>query len=162
MAKRTMAVCALLATLALASSPVEAAKPRRARGNYVFSPADNFAVGGPGPVPTAFTSDSSKTYTFDLRKGERYVSVSLVDEGEGDVAGSVSQWVMDKWYGDEGGTGAGTGHAVTYVSFCNRTESPVKLKKKIEVEIMVVTGTCEDGTPSTPTNGSITLDFFKP
>ncbi len=133
--------------------------PREARQRYEIDP-NNVAVGGAEPITVASTGDPQKSYSFPIKKGERYVSVRLVDENEGAVGGVVTQWVIDQWYG-EPNNGAGTGHAVTYVRFCNKTKEPVRLKPKIEVEIIVHAGTCADGTPSTPTSGTITAEFSK-
>ena len=157
MRRWTISGAALLLAATTTVASAGRATVRGAELDYETNP-HNVAVGGAEPVSVLHTGDPAQSYTFPLKKGERSVSVRIVDEGEGDVAGVVSQWVMDRWYG-EPNNGAGTGHAVTYVRFCNKTKGPVRLKPDIEVEIFVQAGTCADGTPSLPSSGTITAEF---
>ena len=149
----------LAGALLVAVPGAGAGEPREAQLAYKVTD-DNRSVGGPEPVQVANFRYLEQTYEFSLRKGERFVTVDLVDDSEKPVAGVVSQWVEDSRTGQDGNY-ASTGHAVTYVRFCGETAEPVKLKKKLDVVVMVNSGTCADGTPSAPTNGDIVANFFK-
>ena len=161
MKKRILITVSAVASLSILASSASGMQPRRAQLDYATNP-NNVTVGGPEPTEVAGTADMSQLYIFEPKKGERFVTIDIQDDNDSvDVAGVVSQWVMDSWHGEKGGTGAGTGHAVTYQRFCNETKVPVRLKPRIEVRVSIQAGTCADGTPSTPTSGTITADFFR-
>ncbi len=137
----------------------EARKPRRATLPYALTD-ENVAIGLPGPGPGPEVTDSEAEYEFHLAKGERWVSVTILDDSEGPVAGLVSQWVTDST-SSAGGGSATTRHPVQVVHFCTETPAPVRVKPDIPIEISIKDGTCEDGTPSVPTSGDIVVDFFR-
>lgn len=110
-------VVAAVALCFSAAVPVEAARPRRDMARYHYMD-NNHHVGGPGFG--AGTWDPEQAYAFDLQKGERSVSVMVLDDNERPVSAVI---VQIQWDGDYGA--AQTGHAVTHEAFCGRTEAPV-------------------------------------
>ena len=163
--KNRFGVVVLAVTVALVaiSVPAGAGKVRRILKPY-SALDDNIHAGGPEPAPVVGTGSSDEVYDFDIRPGDKFVEVDLVDDSERPVAGIVSQW---KKTGEIGGGGGGASgsvesyRAVTYVRFCGETTRPVKLKPKLDVRVIVHEGTCTDGTPSVPTEGTIVVDFSR-
>jgi hypothetical protein len=134
-------------------APVDAAAPRRATLPYHFQDVNHhFGVPGAG----FGVWDTEDSYDFPLQKREKSVSVMILDDREGPVAGVVVQWTTDFEAG-----GASVGHAVTYEKFCEKTDAPVPVVPDVPVEILLKKGTCEDGTPSLPTTGDIVVDFHR-
>lgn len=132
---------------------VEAAEARRAQVRYEMTD-ENHHVGVPGAGAGVWNTEDA--YAFRLKKGEKFVSVDVVDDTEEPVAGVVVQIVWDYENG-----GAKVGHAETYEHFCGETERLVRVIPKVQVEIFLKKGTCQDGTPSLPTNGDIVVDFHR-
>ena len=153
MTKQRMTILALAGLLALTALPADAKGPRRSGVDYRLEDY-NHHVGV--PHASAGSWEENQAYAFPLMRGERFVSVSIADEGEGPVAGAIVQRVWDVET-----EGAKAGHSVTHFNFCGETEEPVKVVPRIEVEIVLKKGTCQDGTPSTPTNGHIFIKFYK-
>ena len=150
---KTLSLLALAAVLTLTAVSVGAQGPRRAGSDYTYEDMNHhFGV----PNGSAGGWDEDQAYAFRLKRGERYISVSVADDQEGPVAGAIVQWIWD--FESEG---AKAGHAGTYVHFCGETEKPVKVLPDIQVEILLKKGTCQDGTPSVPTNGHIFMEFYK-
>lgn len=151
----TFALSAVLVTAATGA----AGQPRRDSMRY--SPADdNFYVGVPEDDFIVGTGDSNARYEFPIRRGERSVSVMILDATERPVSGRVAQWQTQD--GTEAGPASVSAFdAVTWERFCTRTDAPVKLKPNLPVTILVMEGTCKDGTPSAPTTGEIAVDFHK-
>lgn len=136
-----------------------AAEPRREVLPYSATD-DNFTVGGPENYAVVGTGDSNAQYDFPVEKGEKLVEAFIQDETELPVAGIVTQW---KQVGHQaaGPASATTYEAVTWQRFCGQTDAPVRLKPKLDVRIIVMEGTCLDGTPSVPTTGEIVVDFHR-
>jgi hypothetical protein len=152
--RRSTTCLLLLATVgAIAVGPTHAAEPREAEIDYKAEDVNHHvAVPGTG----AGVWDTEYAYEFTLRRGERFVSVEVFDESEGPVAGAVVQWVTDYE-----SNGASIGHAETFEQFCGKTKDPVRVIQKLPVEILLQKGTCQDGTPSVPTNGEIHMEFLR-
>ncbi|HEX2295958.1 MAG TPA: hypothetical protein VHN37_11690 [Actinomycetota bacterium] len=152
-----MRIRALVVALAVgclsAAAPVEAARPRRAMLPYHYTD-QNHHFGGPQVGFGVWNTDHA--YAFDLRKGETEVSVMVLDDREGPVSATL---VQIRWDYQQGG--ASIGHAETYAQFCGKTASPVPVVPDLPVEIFLKKGTCEDGTPSLPTEGDIVVDFHR-
>lgn len=147
-------VVAMVAVCFTSLASVEAApRPRRVLVPYTFEDV-NHQFSAPGVGLGVWSTDDA--YTVDLEKGEKAVSVMILDDREGPVSGVIVQWTTDYEAG-----GASVGHAVTYARFCTKTEAPVPVDPEIPVEILVKKGTCDDGTPSVPTSGDIVVDFHR-
>ncbi len=151
--RRRAIVVAVTAVCLVGLGSVEAARPRRALLPYELEDVNHWVGAGDYGVGVWDTSDA---YIFPLQEGEKSVSVMILDDREGPVAGAVVQRVTDY----DNGT-ASVGHAVTFVRFCSKTEAPVPVEPDIDVEITLRKGTCQDGTPSTPTSGDIVVDFHR-
>ncbi|MDQ3916011.1 MAG: hypothetical protein M3285_03185 [Actinomycetota bacterium] len=134
-------------------------EPRHATLPYAPTD-DNFVVGGPEDYAVAGTGDGDAQYDFAVEKGEKAVEVFIQDDTELPVAGIVTQWKQTdhRQYGPASAT---TYVAATWKRFCGQTDAPVPLKPKLEVRIIVMEGTCLDGTPSAPTTGQIVVDFHR-
>lgn len=144
-----------IAAIAISALPTQAAAPRARKAQMPYKIDDvNHGVGGPGFY--SHTWEEEQAYAFPIRRGERYVSVNVVDDSEEMVAGTIVQFVWTQV-----SDGAKTGESVTNVPFCGRTDKPVKVKPNIQVEIFLKKGTCDDGTPSLPTNGDIVVEFTR-
>jgi hypothetical protein len=152
-----LAAAALVATAAGAGA--QAVEPRRATLPYAPTD-DNFTVGGPEQYLVVGTGDMNSQYDFPIAKGERSVEVFIQDDTEMPVSGIVTQWKKVD-YQEAGPASATTYRAVTWQRFCGQTEAPVPLKPKFPVRIIVMEGTCLDGTPSVPTTGQIVADFHR-
>ncbi|MDQ3982992.1 MAG: hypothetical protein M3271_09980 [Actinomycetota bacterium] len=152
MRARALVIAAAVACFASVAS-VQAAAPRRAMLPYDLRDVNHhFAVPGAG----FGVWDTQDAYQFSLNKGEKAVSVMILDDREGPVAGVVVQWTTDLEAG-----GALVGHAMTWERFCTETDAPVRVVPDAPVEIILKKGTCEDGTPSLPTTGDIVVDFHR-
>lgn len=132
----------------------EAAQPRRATLRYDLDDVGH-SFGVPGHQGFG-AYDRSGAYEFPLRRGERSVSVMVLDDTERTIAGAVVQWVKDSQTGQ-----ASFGHATTYEKFCGRTAAPVEVDPGITVQVILQKGACEDSTPSAPTTGEIVVDFHR-
>lgn len=149
----------LTAAVLIATAATGAAtQPRRAMLGYAPTD-DNFMVGAPEEYSVVGTGDPEANYDFEIRKGEKLVSAMILDDSERPVSGIVTQW--QRTDGTEAGpASAAMYEAVTWQRFCEKTEAPVALKPKLPVRIIVMEGTCKDGTPSVPTTGDIVVDFY--
>lgn len=147
------AVVAAIVLSALTMAPAGAGKPRRAMAPYSLEDV-NHHVGVPGAGAGVW--DTEDSYVFALKEGEKSVSVMVLDDRETAVAAAVVQWTTDFESG-----GASVGHAITWHRFCTKTDGPVPVEPDVPVEIVLKKGTCEDGTPSTPLEGDIVVDFHK-
>ena len=144
-----------IGAIAISALPTQAAAPRPRKAQLPYEIDDvNQGVGGPGFY--SHTWEEEKAYAFPIRRGERYVSVNVIDDSEKPVAGTIVQFVWTQI-----SDGAKTGETVTSEPFCGRTEKPVKVKPNIQVEIFLKKGMCDDGTPSLPTNGDIVVEFTR-
>ncbi len=153
---RLRAVIAAVVLTALTMAPAgagKAGKTRRAMLPYVLEDV-NHGVGLPGHQAGAYMGEDS--YAFELERGEKAVSVMVLDDQEGAVSAVIAQWVVDGQAGN-----ASYGHAATYEAICTQTEAPVPVQPDIVVEVLLQKGTCEDGTPSLPTEGDIVVDFHR-
>lgn len=158
MRSRLVSLFVLVAVVATAAIGA-AAQPRREMLRYTATD-DNFTVAAPQEYQVVGTGDPEANYDFEIRSGDKAVSVMILDDSERPVSGIVTQWKPD------GTTAAGPAtamsyHAVTWQRFCTRTAAPVALKPKLSVRILVMEGTCKDGTPSLPTTGDIVVDFHR-
>ena len=142
-----------LVALMICAAPTHARGPRKAQLPYKMEDV-NHGYGGPGVGGATWNEEDA--YAFQLRRGERYVSVAISDDTEEPISGVIAQFIWDY---DNGS--AKVGHAGTHVQFCGRTKKPVKVLPDIQVEIFLRKGTCEDGTPSLPTNGDILVEFSR-
>lgn len=149
---RTVLLATVVACFA-ATAPVEAARPRRALLPYHYGDV-NHHFGG--PVIGFGAWDTEDAYAFSLRKGEKAVSVMVLDDNERAVSAAIVQIQWDYQNG-----GASIGHAVTNEEFCGQTEAPVPVVPDLQVEIFLQKGVCDDGTPSLPTTGDIVVDFHR-
>ena len=156
MKARVVSLFVVAAVVATAAIGV-AAQPRREMRRYTATD-DNFTVGAPEEHAVVGTGDPEANYDFEIRKGDKAVSVMILDDSERPVSGIVTQWERDG--NTEAGPATATSyHAVTWQRFCSRTTAPVELKPKLPVRIIVMEGMCKDGTPSLPTTGDIVVDF---
>lgn len=145
------------AVLVATAATGAATQPRRAMLGYAPTD-DNFVVSGPEEYSVIGTGDSEAQYDFEIRKGEKFVSAMILDDSERPVSGIVTQW--QRVDGTEAGPASASMYeAVTWQRFCEKTSAPVALKPKLPVRIMLMEGTCKDGTPSVPTTGDIVVDF---
>ena len=147
-------LCALLVVIVPSA---EAERPRREQMRYSATDDNTYVVAGPLLVGQGAQAAS---YRFTLRGGERWVSVHLVDDSEEPVGGVIRQYVKT----GDGGVGPvsyESRRAVTDIEFCGRTDGPQKVRRNLEITIVVFEGLCADGTPSLPTNGDIVVDFFR-
>ena len=147
------AVMTAVVLTALTMAPAGAGKPRRSMLPYALEHV-NHHFGAPGTGGGVW--DTRDAYDFPLQKGETAVSVMVLDDREAAVSAVVAQWTTDFESG-----GASVGHALTYERFCTKTDAPVKVVPDVTVQIILKKGTCEDGTPSTPIEGDIVVDFHK-
>ncbi|HEV2755023.1 MAG TPA: hypothetical protein VG318_04525 [Actinomycetota bacterium] len=147
------AVVVALVLSAAVTAPAGAGKARRAMKPYSLEDT-NHHFGGPGAGFGVW--DTRDAYEFELKKGENAVAVMVLDDRESAVSGVVVQWTTDFESG-----GASVGHAITSHHFCTTTDGPVPVVPDVPVEIIIRKGTCEDGTPSTPIEGDIVVDFHK-
>ena len=153
MRSRALVVAAIVGWL-LAAVPVGAARPpRREMLPYHYSD-QNHHVAVPGAGAGAWNTEDG--YVFHLRKGEKAISAMVLDDNERPVAAAIVQIRWDADYGS-----ASVGHAETWAPFCGQTEAPVPVVPDLQIEIFVQKGTCEDGTPSLPTEGDIVVDFHR-
>jgi hypothetical protein len=158
MKARLVFTFALGAILATAATGV-AGGPRRAMLSYSATD-DNFTVAAPEEYTVVGTGDPEANYDFEIQKGEKSVTAMILDDSERPVSGIVTQW---KQVGrrEAGPASATTYEAVTWQRFCEKTDAPVALEPKLPVRIIVMEGTCKDGTPSAPTTGDIVADFHR-
>ena len=153
MRARAIVAAVVAGILVSGTSSIHAKPPRKAGLPYRMEDV-NHHVAGPGFGGGVWNTEDA--YEFPLRRRERFISVSISDDGEGPVAGVIVQWVTDIDAGS-----ASAGHAETYEHFCGATESPVRVRPRITVEILINKGTCQDGTPSLPTEGHIYAEFYR-
>jgi hypothetical protein len=154
MTRRSRAGLAVAAiACVVAAVPAQASRPRREIMRYEVSDT-TYSVGAADHNAGVGTTDAG--YYFEPRHNEKAVSVMLLDDNERPVAGIVAQYVYDG-----GNENVGLGSAVTHAKFCGRTEKPVKVDPDLYVQIHVVKGACNDGTPSAPTSGDIVVDFHR-
>ncbi len=99
----------------------------------------------PDPVVAGRFSNGVRFETFP---SERYVSLTITD----DVADNVRAVVGQDIDGD--------GVDEEIIEFCNATEAPVKITPGVPVTVWTQEGTCADGSPSTPTFGTIEAMFM--
>lgn len=149
---RALVMVAAVACLTLAS-PADAARPRREMLPYHYSD-ENHHVYVHGFGAGAWNTEDA--YVFHLRKGEKAISVMVLDDNERPVQAAIVQIRWDAEYGN-----ASVGHAETWAEFCGQTEAPVPVVPDLQIEIFLQKGTCEDGTPSLPTEGDIVVDFHR-
>jgi hypothetical protein len=156
MKARLIATFALAAVVATATAGL-GAQPRRATLGY--SPADdNVTVGAPEEYQVYGTGSGEANYDFEVEPGETSVTAMILDDTERPVSGIVTQWKRTQR--TEAGSASWESYkAVTWHRFCESTRGPVPIKPKLPVRIIVMEGTCKDGTPSTPTTGEIVVDF---
>lgn len=87
--------------------------------------------------------------TSSPRPGDRYVSVDISDVSGGEVSAQVWQYA--------------NGVYPTYMgvdSFCTSTERPIRLKPGVtSVGVLILMGPCEDDTPATASQGTVSLTF---
>jgi hypothetical protein len=157
--KARLAPLLVVGMLAATAATGAATQPRRALESYAPTD-DDFTVGAPQEEAVVGTGSVESQYDFPIRKGETSVSAMILDDSERPVSGIVTQWrPTDRR--EAGPASASTYEAVTWQRFCERTDAPVALKPKYPVRIIVMEGTCMDGTPSVPTTGDIVLDFHR-
>ncbi len=158
-AKATAVLVAGILLVTAAAAAGGTAEPRRATLPYAATD-DNFIVGGPEDHAVVGTGASDAQYDFAVEKGEKSVEVFIQDDTELPVAGIVTQWKQTD-HQQVGPASATSYEAVTWQRFCGQTDAPVPLKPKLDVRVIVMEGTCLDGTPSVPTNGEIVADFHR-
>jgi hypothetical protein len=156
--KARLAPLLVVGMLVATAATGAATQPRRALLGYSATD-DNFTVGAPQEYQVVGTGDPEANYDFEIRKGEKFVTAMILDDSERPVSGIVTQWrPTDRR--EAGPASATTYEAVTWQRFCEKTDAPVALKPKYPVRIIVMEGTCMDGTPSVPTTGDIVVDFY--
>ena len=82
--------------------------------------------------------------------GEKYLKVEILDATGLTVAGYIGQ-------GDTDGDGVGN----LYGDFCGAHAAPIAMQAAAPVGVSFYPGACEDGTPSTPTTGTVKVTFYK-
>ena len=138
MKKIVLGMTAALVTASLlgGSASADSRSTRRASDEYGPPPAvraGEFWVG-------VFGDGIDGWSPFDVKRGEDHVSLRVVDESGRKVAGAIYQ----------GGR--------RLAEFCGSAED-VRLRKGRNIEVLVWTGHCADGTPSTPMGGTIKAVF---
>ena len=83
---------------------------------------------------------------FRPRPVERFVSFSVSDD--------AGQSVFLHVHVDANGDGK-----KEHLDFCDRTPKPIRLGATKKIEVAVFLGTCNDGTPSVVTQGTVTATF---
>lgn len=140
------AVVALLASGLLVAglmTPVAAKDARTDSEPYTM--AEGMVVFGTG----AEWSLGTQYIDFDARPGERYVDFRIDDDSGLDARGHI-------WVDPDGDT------AYEMVrDFCNETNRPLRVRRSQKILISVIFGTCDDGTPSVVTQGTITATFSR-
>ena len=142
--KKTLAVVAVSAALAVAAVPGSAAPKKRSarveRARYNFTEGTIGADGARGHMWIGGAR-------FEVRPGDRTVGVVITDQTGLPVPGMVMQDV-------DGDHMADVEHR-----FCGATEAPVAVRAKTEVIVEVAAGTCGDRPVSTGTTGTIEATF---
>jgi hypothetical protein len=80
---------------------------------------------------------------------ERFVSVTVTDKTGQPVLAEVTQ-----------DYNADNGPDLVHV-ICGSTQGPVRIKPDYEMRVYVYAGTCEDGSTSVPTTGTVTATFTR-
>jgi hypothetical protein len=96
------------------------------------------------------TGDDFDCVLFETRLADRYAVVHIEDTAGGKVFATVSQNTSD---------GIGDG---IIGQLCGETTEPIRLiKPGGRLYVSVFVGTCADGTPSAPSRGVVTVDFYR-
>ena len=159
MRAKVVSILTVLGVVVATAATGFAAQSRRATLPYAATD-DNFTVGAPDEYSVVGTGNTESEYDFEVRKGDKFVTAMILDDTERPVSGIVTQWQPDDTTA-AGPASATTSHAVTWQRFCESTREPVAIKPKLPVRIIVMEGTCKDGTPSVPTTGQIVVDFHR-
>ena len=99
----------------------------------------------PDPVVAGRFSNGVR---FETLPKEKYVSLTIADEVADNVRAMVGQDI----------DGDGVDDEITEI--CNTTEAPIKITPGIPLTVWTQEGTCADGSPSTPTSGTIEAMFM--
>ena len=105
------------------------------QGNYQFGSATGTNFGG-GPLA--------------IGGEERYVSITAADQSGGAVLISINQDVDGDGLNDAVADVCATGEK-------NEKGGPAEVTPGLEMRLFITTATCEDGTPSTPLGGTLTV-----
>ena len=154
--KKVLGVALIVGLLATAFvMPAEAgkkkAKPRKVEATY--GPMVGFAAGGMAGGFCMFNYGAdfadNPCVEFVPKASEKYVKVSVTDATGTKVFGFISQ-------GDVDGDGVGDG----YGTFCGAHKRAEALQGgATPVRVSFYPGACEDGSPSLPTTGKVTVLF---
>jgi hypothetical protein len=143
--KRVGLVLGVALLIASLISPGHAADSRR-RETQTYSMTSGFLTwSSEGSI-----SAGSNWAMFTPRVGERTVSLSISDASERPVLGRVFFWDAQRqdW-------------ADRDAEFCSATERPLRVRPHETVYVGAYLGTCDDGTLSVVTTGTITAIFTK-
>lgn len=143
---RKIALAAAALTLIGSAAPALAHshashKTRTATGEYNTVTVD---TDDPGAIAAGRFSNG---VSFDVRKGEHFVSVSVADQSGMPTRAVVGQ-DLD-----------GDGKEDVSQEICGASTSPIALKKGATVLVWVQEGPCEDDTNAVSTVGTITATF---
>ena len=144
--KKTLMV--LIPALLLATATVAAASPTRT-DTAEYTIANGAAVGHGEVEPQAHWTLGADYARFRAVRGERSVTLEITDESGFPASGHV-HIDLD-----------GDGKLDRQVDFCGKTSKPIAVRGGSVVEVGTIFGTCEDGSPSIVTEGTITATFSK-
>ncbi len=155
--KKSLVVMIMVGLIAgaFAAAPADAKKKKKAKPRTVSveyaAPGIGATVLGAGGGFCPFADPTNfECIEVAPAAGEKFVKVEITDATGGAVAGFISQ-------GDIDGDGVGDG----YGEYCRGHANPIPLQAAAPVRVSFYPGTCEDGTPSTPTTGTIKITFYK-
>ena len=143
---RKLMLVTLIATLvAAAFAPAHAGRRTRqatsdytmAEGMVTFDSQAHWTVG-------------TEPHVFTAKRAERAVTFSIAD--------SIGRPVRGHAVLDTDGDGQVDHRAA---AFCGETTQPIAVRPGQRVQVRVLMGTCEDGTPSIVTQGTITATFTR-
>ena len=144
-------VCLIVSGTLLLAMPVAGAakkkKPKKPRKpvkieRVVELSYDHPSPGVAGPGAVVFGAPMTGS-NIPVEKGEWYIKVEIKDDSGQMVAGKIAQ-----------------GTAATFGPFCGAHKEPVKIVESTPIYgIYAFSGTCEDGTPSVMTTGTVKVTF---
>ena len=123
-------------------------KKRTVTAEYQAPAIGAFTVIGGGGFSSCGGSANIGCVEFPTTKKDKTVQVTITDSSGQKVGGFLSQ-------GDTNGDGVGDG----FGTFCGGHPGPVPITPGVPLEVSFYAGTCEDGSPSTPTTGKVKAVF---
>ena len=143
--RKTLVVAAVCTALTLASVP-GAAAPKQ-RSSRVERARYNFTDGTVGEGGASGQISLGGAY-FDLRPGDRFVSIVVTDQ----TGLPVPAVVLQNLDGDP--------NPEVEDRFCNATDAPIQIHAKTEIVVDIEASSCGDKPVSTGTSGTIEATFL--